>query len=256
MLPQALVQNTILGSYDAQEKFKINWPKTAPILNLNFFYESRLVDESQLYRNLLRPWQLIDDPEDNLIDPLTFKLHDFFYATVQRAHGDDIPTDIYYGSLVGCVDVKDGKPQIVVITQRLTKYNYNEFTGKFQISENIATPSLFRSSFLSGLDKVHRHYLKNDDNITITDTSIICHIVDNSEWTFHWQYYGDSNINSPLLFTKDIIFCNVYLPDDTEPIYHGKVEISKELNERIMRYEYYLTIPNLNFPSNAILEYY
>lgn len=270
MLPQSLAQNTIIGHYNSLDEFKINWSNTAPILNLNFFYEDRLVDESKNYRSLLRPWELIQDPGDDLTNPSTFYLHSFFYAKQFRARNNvNIPTDILVGSLVACVHISEdtNQPEIAVILPNLLKYDYNENTEKFELGTYTTTPSLIRESYVSSLVEP-KIFTLNHPAIVVQDSQILHYITDRSQWKFlstrlhyvrpghpsPWFKYNDKVW---LAFTKDVIFCNIYIPTTPRQlIYHTIVNISRKFNTSTMDYEYCLSIPNFNFPSDAILEYY
>ena len=263
MLPQFLVQNSLLSTKNV-DSFKINWELVNPILNLNFFHNLKLIEESERYRTLLRPWQQLQAPDEGLPD--SFPIHSFFDAIAPVEEGSYmcgtetlyVPINIYPGSIVA----RTNSTTLIIIYRPLTHYIYNDKDGQFELAKYNNQPSIFRSHYLSGLAQSHIYTLA-DDNLLVTDESITCIIMDNTQWMY--QSYPNKNPiidpltpQSPLLFSKDIIFCNIYLPveDEFELIYHTIVQISYFFNPTTQNNEYHLTIPNFNFPSNAVLEYY
>lgn len=255
MLPQFLVQNKILGTEDARGRFHIDWTQASPILNLNFFYEERQVEESSFYRQLQRPWYEVDDPGESWS---SLQLHNYFYSTKHRNNTGDnswLPANIYVGSLVGCVKLNaenPGQPSLVIVNNQLIKYDFNEETERFEVNTQLDAPSLFRSSWMSGLKAIHTITM-SDPHLTSTDSTLTYLIPGNEPWIFQ-KYTSNYEVDPPLLFTKDIIFCDVYFRN--ELIYHTIVNISRTLNTSTNQYEYRLTIPNLHFPSGAKLRFY
>lgn len=262
MLPQAIVQNTILGSYTSAGKFVINWEKAAPIINLNFFYNEQAVEESNKYRKLLRPWTPVTAPTSGLIPAGGFHTHNYYYAVTRIDLDPDDPSYprvIYPGSLVGCINIIDDKPNLAIVYPNIGQYVYSPYTGEFNFSSDVTQPVLFRSASVAGLQEVHVVPLNpENDLLTITSDFITYRITNNTAWKYcrSFKYSDDNAYFTHLLLPTDMIFGRVKYQNAI--IEEVPVQVNCTLNSRLGKYEYSLTIPNHNYVINSdtVVEFY
>lgn len=236
MFPQALVQNRIISK--SNDNFALNWAAAAPILNANYFYIDRLINESQKYSKLLRFWTETKPDDTNL------KIHEYYSANFN--HND---YGIHIGDWVG--RVRNTNPDTVfkdclVLTRSVGYYIYDDVTQSF-IPNNISgVPCIVRPS-LWGLNEYKQVQL-NDNAIRRIDGyyQYVCHSSD-------IKFKGNS-VAIPLAYTTDAIMGRILLNDQL--IAHVPVTIQRKWNAQLIDYEFALQFPNFNFPPNAVVEFW
>lgn len=235
MFPQALVQNKILSK--SKDNFALDWSAAAPILNANYFYIDRLVDESQKYRKLLRPWTKVDGP--------WLKLHEYYAATTK-----DTSYGINIGDWVGRVRNLHPDSMLkdcLVLTSSVRYYIYDDVTKSFVLNSIAGVPCIVRPS-MWGMTTRKQVALK-DAQIQQVDNHFqyTCHSTD-------IQFSGETGAPINLAYTTDAVMGRILL--DNQLIAHVPVTIQRKWNERLSDYEFALTFPNFNFPPNAVVEFW
>jgi len=234
MFPQALVQNKILSK--SKDNFALDWSTAAPILNANYFYIDQLVDESQKYRKLLRPWTEVDGP--------SLKLHEYYAATTKNPdYGINI------GDWVGRVRNLHPESMLkdcLVLTSSVRYYIYDDVTQSFILNSTAGVPCTVRPSMWGMTTR--KAIALNDTQIQQVDNHFqyTCHSTD---IRFRGEY---GNID--LAYTTDAVMGRILL--DNQLIAHVPVTIQRKWNERLSDYEFALTFPNFNFPPNAVVEFW
>lgn len=245
MLPQFLVQNKII-SQPGKDDFQLYWPSVVPILNTNYFYVDKLVDESQHYHDFLRPWKEISPLSQS--DPTTdaLKIHQYYSATVSNPS-----YSVNIGDWVG--RVRNTQPthaldDCLVLTRSEQYYIYDDITKQFVLNTAAGIPCIIRSS-VWGLNEIKSVFLR-DINKVDNMWQYICHSAD-------IQFRGGAEHNpSPinLAFTTDAIMGRIIWNDSL--IAHVPVTIARKWNAQIMDYEFALQFPDSNFPPDAKVEFW
>ena len=226
---------------------QINWEKAEPVLNTNFFHIDNLIKESGKYRKLLRPWELYSGlhPETEL------KLHQYYFATKNKGE-----YNIAMGDWVG--RVKKTQPSgtylkdCLVLTQSAQKYVYDSKSRTFVLNSVRGVPCIIRPT-LWGLTAIHK--------VSLTQAKLIDNI---------WEYNcTQDNLalmflntdGTPLAFENDAIMGRVFIKDGENNenrylIAHVPVTIRRKWNPQIIKYEFALQFPDLNFPPEAEVEFW
>lgn len=239
MLPQALVQNKIIGKPNTND-FELNWSAAAPILNTNFFHLERLVQESGQFRLLLRPWVETTDP----VTGTELKLHEYYAALTNNSQ-----YNIHVGDWVGRVRVSsqnDYLADCLVLSQPSEYYIYNDGTKQLELNTIPGIPCIIRPS-LWCLDTIKSVSL-NDSNIQ--------KLGDRWQYTCHntdIQFRGNST-SIPLAYTTDHVMGRIIY--DNHLLAHVPVTILRKWNPALIAYEYALTFPDFDFPPTALVEFW
>lgn len=227
MLPQSLVQNKLIGT-DNGASFAIDWDKASQIVDTNFYYTWRLVDESYYYRAAQYPYTLVEKPsgEERL------KLHQYYISQG--------------GEYVYCIQVNPSY-QTMSWTPGYYRYTYDELTGYLTLTLS-QLPVYIRCAYW-GLTKAHR-FIISDSARRVSDSEIIIDII-NTDFAFA----GDDNLSpTKLCLSTDQLMGRILL--DNKCIAYVPVSVIKTPNTDNSDYNFSISIPNLNYPQNAILEVY
>lgn len=241
MFPQALVQNRIISQ--SNDNFALNWAAAAPILNANYFYVDKLIEESQKYRKLLRPWTETEPGDPN------FQVHEY-YSAIEPVPGTGGTNTVCVGDWVGRVrktNTNNVLDDCLVLTRSVGYYIYDDVTQSF-IPNNISgVPCIVRPS-LWGLASSLQKPL-NDSAVQHIDGhyQYVCHSSD-------IKFKGEHNAQIPLAYTTDAIMGRIFYNDYL--IAHVPVTILRKWNEQLIDYEFALQFPDFNFPPDATVEFW
>ena len=237
MFPQALVQNRIISQ--SNDNFELNWAAAAPILNANYFYIDQLINESQKYHQLLRPWTETDPDDTDL------KIHEYYSANFNnQTYG------ICAGDWVGRVrntHPRDPLVDCLVLTRSIGYYIYDDTIQAFVPNNISGVPCVVRPS-LWGLNEPKQVQL-NDNAIRQIDGhyQYVCHSSD-------IKFKGKNGAEIPLAYTTDAIMGRILYNDQL--IAHVPVTIQRKWNAQLIDYEFALQFPDLNFPPSATVEFW
>lgn len=244
MFPQALVQNKILSK--TKDDFTLNWSSAAPILNANYFYIDKLVEESDQYHKLLRTWT-----PTNEITP-TMRVHEYA-AAPEVIWNDQQPPQVvaYVGDWVGRVRNTGSDnllDDLLILRASIQYYIYDDVTQSFVLNSTPGVPCIIRPS-LWGMSSIKQVPL-NDAQMRQNGAHFqyLCHSND-------IKFRGRSS-TAPitLAYTTDAVMGRILF--NNQLIAHVPVTIQRKWNEQLVDYEFALTFPNFNFPPDAIVEFW
>lgn len=237
MLPQLLVQNALISKSPCD--FTIDWEKASPIVDVNFYYTWRLIDESYYYRTNQYPWTLVKNKSVSELG-----LHEYC-----------ITSD---GEYKYCVNIdKNDNRQIVTLTPTFYIYNYDEFTGKLVRVEDVTLP-VYATNPVFGLQTIQP--LSIGDASTKTDSVIQFNIDDPKKYIFNVEMQQGST--RWLQLATDVLFGRIIISDDGTDVCIAHVPVTitrcpnRLSNSTYSTYIYTISIPNQNFPNDARLELY
>lgn len=222
MLPQLLVQNKLITNTDGS----VDWTKAIPIVDLNFYYIWRLVDESEYYRSNQQPWTPV-----NCDDWHDLKVHQYCIAGADGSYHYRLTTDYW-----------------IEFTPVYYVYNYDETTGEFKRSTDVNLPVYIRNPFF-GLSSKKQLPISSGKQ---AGTSLQFDI------TNEGLKFIINSEEFPLWLSTDFLRGRVILNQDGVDVNLANipVTISRTPNTKRDGYLYYISIPNNSYPSNAKLELY
>lgn len=244
MLPQTLVQNKILCK-EQNNTLQIKWKETAPVLNANFFYIDRLINESKKYRTFLRPWEEVESSTKNL------KLHQYYMATENESQ-----YGIHIGDWVGRVQNISSTTlaDCLVLTQSALYYIYDNHSKSLILNEVSGVPCVIRPD-LWGLTSSKKVSL-NNERMVLNGNQWQYNCTDDN-LKFQMTYREDESLTRkdvPLAFDTDVIMGRILY--NNQLIAHVPVSISRKWNPQIIAYEFSLSFPDFNFPKTAQVEFW
>lgn len=237
MLPQLLVQNALISQ--SPRDFTIDWRKASPIVDVNFYYTWRLIDESYYYRANQYPWTLAENKSVSELG-----LHEYC-----------VTSD---GEYKYCVNIDEGNNrQIVTLTPTFYIYNYDEFTSNLVRVEDVTLP-VYATNPVFGLQTIKP--LSIGKASVKTDAVIQFSVQDPKEYVFNVEMQQSST--RWLQLATDILFGRIVISDDDTDVCIANVPVTitrrpyRPSNSTYSTYIYTISIPNQNFSDDAKLELY
>lgn len=284
MLPQALVQNKLIQTDDG----KINWSKASQILNLNFYHQWRLLDESWYYIQSQGRYVPTDEPNYTrwkvhnykIVDiKLTYQRKNDYYTTFTNIGNIDVyvgyrtlepeQSEDRFGGVykikIGNINIKtlampsDANNHYLTCQAYIIKVDKNEYAAIF-----INHPRNIYNEQTGGFELLVN--TAHDTPVALPQFGLevpqfipiqsfnggnSC-TINTSNFLFPVKLNGI--INRQLCLTTDVLLGRV-LNDDNQCMANVPVTIARQWT--VDHWSYSITVPNISkYPSNFKLELY
>lgn len=215
------------------------------LLDQNFDYDDKLVDESEHYSALKAPYKEVVFDPNNLILPDALDLHQYFITTQAVHYPSDSDPEVPANSVVLRFRISKNADEDIVILQRYqTFFNYNPIIT-----------SCTQSPFDPNKDKCYiRPYGEWAVSTRIAGNSAIIELTDGQIQYYFKTNDTDQMLVAPAWFSADQVCARLYLSDSltAEPIANIPASIVHDTNNGNPKI--YLQLHTNSLPASFFVE--